>query len=354
MLDKWQCDKCSLFFVFHDLIDDDEDKLIITVEVKRHNMSIEWNETLSDKNGKAFKEMSLAVKTQLNKDLKELSVSQIKVKSFILKEGNTFCEFECRVNSKAVTKEDIEKVLNMTVDIGAAEGKSYTRVTMSLNLLSLSWIDAYDDPNTPEYENLKTEIIDALSEVFQNTDNVAGFEIVSVSKALDGSLAVEYVALVDPDADVKQNDLEETFKKFTKDRSFEKMITGVEKRQLQQSQDQKDEPPVGVIVFAALILCAVIIAFVVVVSAFLYTANEDYLIHRAVFRVKLTSSNNEVHWFGEFETAFQVCITVREFSLPPSVFMRLCKRRKSTLLLLNKHKIRANLKRPNRVYVVSS
>lgn len=204
--------KCSLFFVFHDLIDDDEDKLIITVEVKRNNMSIEWNETLSDTNGKEFKEMSLAVKTQLSKDLKELSVNQIKVKSFKPKEGNTFCEFECRVNSKAVTKEDIEKVLNMIVEIG------------------------------------------------------------------------------------------------------------VEKRQLQQSQDQKDEPPVGVIVFAALILCAMIIAFVVVVSAFLYTANEDYLRHRAVILVKLASSNNEVHGFGEFETASQVCITF-ENSPYPQVFI---------------------------------
>lgn len=131
-------------------------------------MSITWDKELSDKKSKKFQEMSLAVKTQLEKDLKELpSVSQIKVKSFMQKEGNnTFCEFECWVNSTNVTRDVIKKVLNMTIDIGAAEG-------------------------TDEEE-------------------------------------------IDP----------------------------------QKSQDQRDEPPVGVIVFAALIMCIVILAFLVVVSAF--------------------------------------------------------------------------------------
>lgn len=246
--------------------DDDEDKLIITVEVKRNNMSIPWDNKLSDKKSKEFKAVSLAVKSQLKKDLKELpSVSQIKVKSFMEKEGHTFCEFECRVNSKHVTKEDIEKALNMTMDISASEGISYTQINMILNLLSLSWIDAYDDPKTPEYDNLMTSIIDALSEVFKGTDAVVDLEIVSVSEAIDGSLAVEYVALVDPEEDVQKSDLEEIFKEFTKDRSFEKMITAAEKPQLQQSQDQKDEPLVGVIVFAALIMGTVILVFLVVV-----------------------------------------------------------------------------------------
>ena len=236
------------------------------MEVKRNNMSIKWKITLADKKSNEFKEMSLAVKTQLRKDLEGL-VSQIKVQSFMQRNGNTFCDIEYRMNSKLVTKDFIEKALNMTIDIGAVEGISYARVTMNLNLLSLSWIDAYDDPNTPEYENLTTGIIDALSEVFQETEDVAGLEIVSVTEALDGSLAVEYIALVDPDRDVKKNDLEEVFKEFTKERSFEQMITGVEKKQLQESQDQKDEPPVGLIVFAAVVLCAVILTFLVVVSA---------------------------------------------------------------------------------------
>lgn len=247
------------------------------MEVKRNNMSIPWDNKLSDKKSKEFKAVSLAVKSQLKKDLKELlSVSQIKVKSFMEKEGHTFCEFECRVNSKDVTKEDIEKALNMTMDISASEGISYTQINMILNLLSLSWIDAYDDPKTPEYDNLMTSIIDALSEVFKDTDAVVDLEIVSVSEAIDGSLAVEYVALVDPEEDVQKSDLEEIFKEFTKDRSFEKMITAAEKPQLQQSQDQKDEPLVGVIVFAALIMGTVILVFLVVVSAFISTADEYY------------------------------------------------------------------------------
>lgn len=130
-------------------------------------MSIAWDKELSDQKSKKFQEVSLAVKTQLEKDLKNLpSVSQIKVKSFMEKQGNTFCEFECRVNSTNVAK-DVIKALNMTIDIGAAKG------------------------------------------------------------------------------------------------------TGVEKSQLQQSQDQKDEPPVGVIVFAALIMGALILAFLVLVSAFI-------------------------------------------------------------------------------------
>ena len=124
-------------------------------------MSIAWDKELSDEKSKKFQEVSLAVKTQLEKDLKNLpNVSQIKVKSFMEKQGNTFCEFECRVNSKNVTKEVIVKALNMTIDIGAAKG-----------------------------------------------------------------------TCVD--------------------------------------QDQKDEPPVGVIVFAALIMGAVILAFLVLVSAFI-------------------------------------------------------------------------------------
>lgn len=269
------------FFVFRDLVDDDddddddwEDKLTITVEVKRNDMSIEWDKKLLDKKSKEFKEVSLAVKTQLKKDLKELSsVSQIKVKTFMEEKGNTFCEFECRVTSKDVGKDDIEKALNMTIDIAAAVNISYNRINMSMSLSSLSWIDAYDDHNSSEYKNLTSGIMVALSEVYQDTDDVVGFEIVSVSEALDGSLVVEYVVLVDPDADVKKNDLEEIFKEFTKDGSFEKMITGVKKKQLQQSEneegDQKDEPPVGLIVFAAVILCAVIITFLVVVSAFM-------------------------------------------------------------------------------------
>lgn len=267
------------FFVFRDLVDDDddddwEDKLTITVEVKRNDMSIEWDKQLLDKKSKEFKEVSLAVKTQLKKDLKELSsVSQIKVKTFMEKKGNTFCEFECRVTSKDVGKDDIKKALNMTIDIAAAVNISYNRINMSLSLSSLSWIDAYDDHNSSEYKNLTSGIMAALSEVYHDTDDVVDFEIVSVSEAPDGSLVVEYVVLVDPDADVKKNDLEEIFKEFTKDGSFEKMITGVKKKQLQQSEneegDQKDEPPVGLIVFAAVILCAVIITFLVVVSEFM-------------------------------------------------------------------------------------
>ena len=160
----------SIFFVLPGLVDNGTEKLNITVEVKRNNMSIKWDHELSDEKSKKFQEMSLAVKTQLEKDLKQLpSVSRITVKSFMYaqEKGNTFCEFECWVNSTNVTRDDIKKALNMTIDIGTAEG------------------------------------------------------------------------------------------------------TGVEERELQQSQDQKDEPPVGVIVFAALIMCTVILAFLVAVSSFI-------------------------------------------------------------------------------------
>lgn len=266
-----------LFFVFAS--PNLADKLVIEVEVKRNNTSIEWDNKLSDKKSQEFKEMSLAVRNQLRKDLGELQgISDIKVKKFMKKNGNTsqtFCEFECKVNPKHVGKEDIEIALNRTIDIGATTEISYTRMNMTLSLSSLAWIDAYNDHNSSEYKNLTAAIEAALSEVYQDTDDVVGFEIVSVSEAPDGSLVVQYYVLVDPDSDLKKNDLEETIKEFTKDGSFGKMITGVKKQQQQQQQtgseeeDEDDKPLVGLVVFAAVIMCLVILTFLVVVSGFM-------------------------------------------------------------------------------------
>ena len=257
----------------------EEDKLVIEeVQVKRNDSSIEWDKKLSDKKSKEFKEMALAVKKQLKEDLKDLQgINEIRVKKFTKKDGDIFCNFECKVNTKLVNKEDIKYTLNMTVDIGATAEISYTRINMSLNLSSLSWIDAYNDHNSSEYKNLTTAIIAALSEVYQDTEEVLGFEIVSISEAHDGSnsLVVDYHVLVDSESNLKKNDLEETIKESTKDSSFGKMFTGVKKQQEQQQQtgseeeDDKDKPPVGLIVFAAVIICLVILTFLVMVSTYL-------------------------------------------------------------------------------------
>ena len=249
------------------------EQIVIEVEVKRNSTSIEWDEKLSEKKSKEFKEMSLVVRNQLRKVLERLQViSEIKVKKFKENEGNTFCEIECKVNSQQVTEKDIENALNATIDIGAALEISYSRVNMTLNLPGLSWVDAYNDHNSSEYKNLTTAIKTALSEVFKDTDDVVSFEIVLVSEAPDGSLVVEYHVLVDPESALEKKDLEETLMEFTKDDSFEKMITGVKKQQEkediggEEGEDESDKAPVGLIVFAAVIMCLVIITFVVVVS----------------------------------------------------------------------------------------
>lgn len=144
-----------------------------------------------------------------------------------------FCEFECRVNFKYVIKEDIEKVLNMMMDISVFEGILYIQINMILNFLSLLWIDVYDDFKILEYDNLMISIIDVFLEVFKDIDVVVDFEIVLVFEVIDGFLVVEYVVFVDLEEDVQKSDLEEIFKEFMKDRSFEKMIIVVEKLQLQ-------------------------------------------------------------------------------------------------------------------------
>ena len=251
------------------------DKIDIKVEVKRNSTSIKWDEKLSDKKSKEFKEMSLVVRNQLWKVLKELQgIQEIKVKKFEENEGNTFCEIECKVNSSQVS-EDVKKTVNKTIDIGALSEISYTRVNMTLSLTSLSWVDAYNDHNSSEYKNLTTTIKAALSEVYIDTDDVVSFEIVSVSEAPDGSLVVEFHVLVDPDSALKKKDLEETLKEFTKDESFGKMITGVKKRQqeeetgVEEEEDESDKVQVGLIVFAAVIMGLVIITFVVAVSQYM-------------------------------------------------------------------------------------
>ncbi|KAL9955202.1 hypothetical protein ACROYT_G036489 [Oculina patagonica] len=249
------------------------DKVVFEVEVKRNNTSIEWDKKLSDKRSQEFKEMSLAVRNQLRKDLDELQgISEIKVKKFMKMDGNTsqtFCEFECKVNPKHVRKEDIENALNMTIDIGAAVEITYTQISMSLSLSSLAWIEAYNDHNSSEYKNLTAAIGAALSEVYQDTEDVVGFEIVSVSEAPDDSLVVEYIVLVDPDSDLKKNDLEETIKEFTNNGSFGKLLTGVKKQQQPQTEseddNEEDKPLVGLVVFAAVIMCLVILTFLVVI-----------------------------------------------------------------------------------------
>ena len=77
------------------------------------------------------------------------------------------------------------------------------------------------------------------------------------------------------------------------------------------------------------------------------------------FRVYIASSKHEEGWENSRqlckpETYSRVCITLENFPSPPSAKMRLCKRGKSALLLLQFLKIRANLKRHNRVYILSS
>lgn len=233
-------------------------------------MSIEWDRKLSDKKSREFKETALAVRNQLKKDLKEIQwVSDVKVNKFMQKQGKTFCEFECKANA-TLEKEDIQKALNMTVDIGSIAETSYARINMTSTLSSVSWIDAYNDDNSTEYKNLTTAIKAALSEIYQDADDVVGFEIASVTAAHDGSaLVLEYFLLVDPDTDLKKKDLEAIFKEFTKNGSFEEMISVAEKQEQppETEESEKTGPAaVGLIVFAAVIMCVVIITFLVVVS----------------------------------------------------------------------------------------
>lgn len=141
---------------------------------------------------------------------------------------------------------------------------SYTKITTSLQLSSVSWIEAYNDENSPEYKNLTSRILDALSEVYQDTEDVVGFEIISLSKASDGSVMVEYDVLVNPASELKKEDLDETFDEFTKNNSFGGMATGskpVKQEQDESEESQSEGSVTGLVVFGALIMCAVIIAF---------------------------------------------------------------------------------------------
>lgn len=236
---------------------------------------ITWDETILDKKTIQFKKMSLAVKGQLRNDLKKVpGVTDIKVKTFLKIHGNpgTFCEFEFKMKSD-LGKEGVENVLNRTLDIGAEkERNSYDRINMSLLFPSVEWIDAYKDYNSSEYRNLTTAMRAALAEFYQDIDDVVAFEIVSLAEAPDGWLVVEYFLLVDSDSNVTRKDLKDTFTEFTKSDTFGEIFPYAKKQEVPENnkgkkENEKNKAVVGMIVFAVMIMCVMIITFLVVVGS---------------------------------------------------------------------------------------
>ena len=240
------------------------------IEVTLNGTSIPWDTNFANHRSREFKQLALNVKNKLREVLsQQKGISEIKIKEFKEdKHGNTSCVFDYKMNSAVVEKEDIEKALNGTVDIGVIAPVAYAPIKMSLKLLSVSWINSFDDRNSTDYKNLTRRIKAALSEVYQSTGDVVGFEINSLSKTSDGSVSVEYVVMVYPDSKLKKKDLEKTFNEFTKNNSFGGMIAENQLQPVKQEEEksESDGAVTGLVVIGALMICVVIIAFLVRVS----------------------------------------------------------------------------------------
>ena len=237
------------------------------IEVTLNGTSIPWNINFANNRSREFKQLALNVKYKLREVLsQQKGVREIEIKEFKEEHGNTSCVFHYKMNSAVVEKEAIEKVLNGTVDIGVIAPVVYAAIKMSLKLSSVSWIDSFDDQNSTDYKNLTRRIKAALSEVYQSTDDVVGFEINSLLKTPDGSVMVEYVVMVYPDSKLKKKDLENTFNEFTKNNSFAGMIADNQPAKQEEEKSESDGAVTGLVVIGALMMCVVIIAFLVRVS----------------------------------------------------------------------------------------
>ena len=249
----------SLFFFV------DAETITMEIELTLNGTSVPWNIKFVNHRSREFKQLALNVKNKLREVLsKQQGISEIKIKEFKEKHGNTSCVVDCKVTSAVVEKEDIEKVLNGTVDIGVIAPVAYAAIKMSLKLSRVSWIDSFDDQNSTAYKNLTRRIKDALSDVYQSKDDVVGFEINSLMKTFDGSVLLEYLVVVYPDSKLMKKDLENTFNEFTKNNSFGGMIA--ENHPAKEEESESDGAVNGLVVMGALIMCVVIIAFIIRVS----------------------------------------------------------------------------------------
>ena len=234
-----------------------------------------WKNDFANHRSHEFKELALDVKNKLREILSwQQGISNIKIENFKQKHGNTSCVFECKMSSSVVERDDIKNVLNGTVDIGViAPVAPYTEINMSLELSNVSWIASYSNRESKEYKNLTSRIKVALEDVYQNTDDLVGFEINSLSRTSDGSVMVDYLVKVYPDSELNKKYLESIFNEFTKNNSFGGMIAGKKpgKKPEKEENDSevKSEPNgtvTGLVVMGALIMCVAIIAFLVRVS----------------------------------------------------------------------------------------
>lgn len=251
----------SLFFFFN------TETITMEIEVTLNGTSIPWNINFANHRSREFKQLALNVKNKLREVLSQQEgVREIEIKEFKEEHGNTSCVFDYKMNSAVIEKEAIEKVLNGTVDIGVIAPVVYAVIKMSLKLSSVSWIDSFDDQNSTDYKNLTRRIKAALSEVYQSTDDVVGFEINSLLKTADGSVMMEYVVMVYPDSKLKKKDLQNTFNEFTKNNSFSGMIANNQPAKQEEEKSESDGAVTGLVVIGALMMCVVIIAFLVRVS----------------------------------------------------------------------------------------
>lgn len=254
------------------------EKHSITIEVECNGTQVTWNKTILNKKSMQYKTMSLAVRSLLNKDLKNVKgVTDIKVETFlkIHRERGTFCKFEFESD---VGKESVEEKLNHSLEIGMEKALiSYRRLNMSLLLPGVEWKDPFADHNRSEYRNITKAIEDALNDFYQDTDNVVDFEVVSLAKANDRwtSAKVEYFLLVSSAFNATGKDLQDTLPAFTKSDTYGKTFRDAKrKKELKETDtesikkdkdNQKSILTVSLIVVAAMTICAVMIAFLVVV-----------------------------------------------------------------------------------------
>ena len=158
---------------------------------------------------------------------------------------------------------------------------SYRRLNMSLLLPGVEWKDPFADHNRSEYRNITKAIGDALNDFYQDTDNVVDFEVLSLAKANDRwtSAKVEYFLLVSSAFNATGKDLQDTLPAFTKSDTYGKTFRDAkQKKELKETDtesikkdkdNQKSILTVSLIVVAAMTICAVMIAFLIVVKLFI-------------------------------------------------------------------------------------
>ena len=241
------------------------------MEIKRHGKSIEWNEKLSNTRSKEFKTFSGLIKSQIKNDLNNtLRKGVIDVKS--CREGSIFCTVEykgeCNFNMSIQCLE--EHLGNLTVDIASRE-ISWKIVDITLQIVSVKWLEVYSDPNSAHYKALISEIEAALFKAFENTTDIFNFEIHRLFKGSDNSALVQLQVVVDSASDRTSSDLEETVEKSTGSSAFGGMaFSGVQESDANTPFTIQGTGLGGgglvLIVLAATTVSVVIVAFAVRVS----------------------------------------------------------------------------------------